>query len=143
MRNLILAAAAVALIAAPAGFASAAEKKAPTYDCTKKGNANKAACKTVAAAPAPVAAAAPMAKPAAPMVAAKPVAAPAAKPVAAAAAAAPTPVKGGGMKACATQWNGYTQAQKDAYKAKAEGKLSAKGHKLSGYNVFTGECMKK
>ena len=47
------------------------------------------------------------------------------------------------MKACATQWNGYTQAQKDAYKAKAEGKLSAKGHKLSGYNVFTAECMKK
>ncbi len=145
MRHLVLAAAAATLIAAP-GFAFAAaapakEKAAPHYDCTKKGNANKAACKTAATTPT----AAPAAVAAAPMTkAAPPKAAPMAKNAPAATAAmAPTPVKGGGLKACATQWDGYSQAQKDAYKAKAEGKLSAKGHKLSGYNVFTSECMKK
>ena len=51
MRTLILAAVAATLLAAPAFAAPdapAKEKAAPHYDCTKKGNANKAACKTAA-----------------------------------------------------------------------------------------------
>ena len=72
MRNLLLAAAALTLIGAPA---YAASKKAETnttapkterhYDCTKKGNANKAECKTEAAAPAASAKPATASKPAA------------------------------------------------------------------------------
>jgi hypothetical protein len=148
MRNLILAVAAVALIGAPAYAAPtkaanavaaanttspAKTKAAPKYDCTKKGNANKAACKTVAAAPAPM----PMAKPA-------PAAAPApvAKPAPSAMAAA-TPAKGGGMKACAAAWDKFSADQKAAYTAKAKGQKSKSGKALSGYNVYTGECMKK
>jgi len=76
---------AASLLAAGPAAAQAAAKKPMTYDCTKAGNKNKAACKT--AAPAPMAAApvakpmaAPMAKPAAPM--ARPAAAPMARPAA-------------------------------------------------------------
>lgn len=46
------------------------------------------------------------------------------------------------LKTCAAKWKGYTQAEKDAYKTKAEGKTGKSGRKLSGYNVFTSECMK-
>lgn len=152
MRKLILAAAALTLLAAPALAAPKAEAKAERhYDCTKKGNANKAECKAAAATAAtpatpakPATPAAPAAKPAVAATPATP--AKAATPAAPAAAAKAAPAANAGehsLKACAKVWDGYTQAQKDAYKAKAEGKLSAKGHKLSGYNVFTSECMKK
>jgi hypothetical protein len=47
------------------------------------------------------------------------------------------------LKTCSVKWKGFTQSEKDAYKAKAEGKTSKSGRKLSGYNVFTSECMKK
>jgi len=47
------------------------------------------------------------------------------------------------LKTCSAKWKGYTQAEKDAYKAKAEGKTSKSGRKLSGYNVFTSECFKQ
>ena len=47
------------------------------------------------------------------------------------------------LKSCSVKWKGYSQAEKDAFKAKAEGKTSKSGRKLSGYNVFTSECMKK
>ena len=84
MKMITLFAAAAALagaslaVSAPAS-AQAAAKKPMTYDCTKAGNKNKAACKT--AAPAMAAAPAPAAKPmaAAPMAAAPMAAKPAAK----------------------------------------------------------------
>ncbi len=46
------------------------------------------------------------------------------------------------LKSCSAKWKGFTQAEKDAYKAKAEGKTSKSGRKLSGYNVFTSACFK-
>jgi Ni/Co efflux regulator RcnB len=46
------------------------------------------------------------------------------------------------LKTCSAKWKGFTQAEKDAYKTKAEGKTSKSGRKLSGYNVFTSECFK-
>jgi len=57
--------------------------------------------------------------------------------------AAATAGDGPSLKTCSVKWKGYSQAEKDAYKAKAEGKTSKSGRKLSGYNVFTSECMKK
>ncbi len=157
MRKLILAVAAVALIGAPAyaapkkaentvaaanTTAPAKTKAAPKYDCTKKGNANKAACKTVAAAP--PAAPAPMAKPAPAVAPApKPTAMTAAKPAPMAAPAAAATTKGGGMKACAAAWDKFSADQKAAYTTKAKGQKSKNGKALSGYNVYTGECMKK
>jgi hypothetical protein len=54
-----------------------------------------------------------------------------------------TTAKGGSMKACAAQWDKLSDTQKAAYKTQAGGMKSKKGGKLSGYNVFTGECMKK
>lgn len=50
---------------------------------------------------------------------------------------------GGSMKACAAQWNALPDAQKAAYKTQASGMKSKSGRSLSGYNVFTGECLKK
>ncbi len=47
------------------------------------------------------------------------------------------------LKTCSVKWKGFSQSEKDAYKTKAEGKTSKSGRKLSGYNVFTSECMKK
>lgn len=141
MRTFMLVLGAAAVLAAPAVAADTkpkTERAAPHYDCTKKGNANKAACKTAAAtATTPAATPAPAkAAPPAPMAAAKP--APAAVP-----APAPAAAKGGSMAACAKQWDSFTPAQKDAYKAQAQGKLSAKGNKLNGYTLFTSECLKK
>ena len=51
-------------------------------------------------------------------------------------------VAGPSIKTCSAKWRGFTDAEKDAYKAKAEGKVGKTGRKLSGYNVFTSECMK-
>jgi translation initiation factor IF-2 len=146
MKTLLLAAAACALLAAPAFAAPAANttapaektKAAPKYDCTKKGNANKAACKTAAAAPA-----ATPAKPAAtPAPAAK--AAPAAPAAKSPAAPAATATKGESkMKTCAIQWKAMTAAQQADYKTKGAGMKSKAGKPLSGYNAFTSECMKK
>ncbi len=63
--------------------------------------------------------------------------------LAAPAFAAATTGDGPSLKTCSVKWKGYSQSEKDAYKAKAEGKTSKSGRKLSGYNVFTSECMKK
>lgn len=152
MRTLILAAAAVALLGAPAYAApkkaenatapAAANTTAPAPKMSKKAKA--AAAKAAAMTPAPATTAKPVpmaaAKPATmPMMASKPAATPmaSAKPVAAPA------VKGGGMKACAAAWDKFTPDQKAAYAAKAKGQTSKSGRALSGYNVYTGECMKK
>jgi len=134
MRKLILAAAALALMAAP-GLALA-----KNYDCTKPGNANKAQCKAQAAAAASTVKNTP-AGPAATMTASAP-AKLSGKP-ATSMVKTTTTAAGGTMKACATQWDALSPTQKDAYKKQAEGMKSKKGGKLSGYNVFTGECMKK
>ncbi len=86
--------------ATPAPAAAAKVAKPMTYDCTKAGNKNKAACKGGAAPAAPIAVAAPV-KPLAPIAAAKSVAPLA--PVAAARPAAPlaplAPVKPRAAKA--------------------------------------------
>jgi hypothetical protein len=54
-----------------------------------------------------------------------------------------TTAKGGTMKACATQWDSLSPTQKGVYNTQATTMKSKSGGKLSGYNVFTGECMKK
>jgi hypothetical protein len=134
MRHLILAAAAVALLATP-GLALA-----KNYDCTKPGNANKAQCKAAVAA----ATATPTtvgAKPAAILTTVTP-AKVGGKP-ATAMTTTVTTAKGGTMKACATQWDSLSATQKGVYNTQATTMKSKKGGKLSGYNVFTGECMKK
>jgi hypothetical protein len=46
------------------------------------------------------------------------------------------------IRSCSAKWRGFTDAEKDAWKAKAEGKTGRTGRKLSGYNVFTSDCMK-
>jgi hypothetical protein len=137
MNKLILAAAALALIASP-GLTLA--KAAPKYDCTKKGNANKAECKAAVAG----AAATPTTvgtKPAAILTTVTP-AKVGGKP-ATSLATTLTTAKGGTMKACATQWDSLSPTQKGVYNTQATTMKSKSGGKLSGYNVFTGECMKK
>ncbi len=65
-------------------------------------------------------------------------------PAAGAAPAAKPATKGTSkMSGCAAQWKAMSDADKGKYKTKAEGMKSKKGGKLSGYNVWTGECMKK
>jgi hypothetical protein len=134
MNKLILAAAALAIVAAPSlSFAI-------NYDCTKPGNANKAQCKAAVAA----AAATPTtvgAKPAAIMTTVTP-AKVAGKP-ATAMTTTVTTAKGGTMKACAAQWDSLSATQKGVYNTQATTMKSKTGGKLSGYNVFTGQCMKK
>ena len=134
MRKLILAAAALAIVTAP-GLALA-----KNYDCTKPGNANKAQCKAAVAAGAADTTTV-GAKPAAILTTATP-AKVHGKP-ATALTTTVTTAKGGTMKACATQWDALSDAQKGVYKTQATTMKSKKGGKLSGYNVFTGECMKK
>jgi hypothetical protein len=134
MNKLILAAAALAIVAAP-GLSLA-----KNYDCTKAGNANKAQCKAAAAA------------------AASKTTTMAGQPAATLKASAPTKLNGmaatstvkttttasgGTMKACAAQWDALSATQKAAYKTQATGMKSKKGGSLTGYNVFTGECLKK
>ena len=134
MRKLILAAAALAIVTAP-GFALA-----KNYDCTKAGNANKAQCKAAAASAASTVKSTP-AGPAATTTAMAPAklnGKPATSMV-----KTTTTASGNTMKACATQWDALSDTQKGAYKTQATGMKSKKGGKLSGYNVFTGECMKK
>ena len=134
MNKLILAAAALAIVTAPS-FALA-----KTYDCTKPGNANKAQCKAAVAA----ANATPTTvgkKPAAILTTITP-AKVAGKP-ATSLTTTVTTAKGGTMKACASQWDSLSPTQKGVYNTQATTMKSKKGGKLSGYNVFTGECMKK
>jgi hypothetical protein len=144
MRKLILAVSAAALIAAPGltfaatAPASAPTKTAPKYDCTKKGNAKKAACKAAAV---PAASTTMAGAPAATTTATTP--AKLAGQPATAVIKTTTTAAGGNMKACATQWDALSATQKDAYKTQATGMKSKSGGKLSGYNVFTGECLKK
>ena len=70
---------------------------------------------------------------------AKPVAT--AKPAAATAAAKP---KGESkMAKCAAEWKAMGDKGHVAYNDKAKSMKSKKGNKLSGYNAFTGECMKR
>ena len=134
MNKLILAAAALAIVAAP-GLSLA-----KNYDCTKPGNANKAQCKAAVAAanatPTTVGA-----KGAAILTTATP-AKVGGKP-ATAMTTTVTTAKGGTMKACASQWDSLSANQKGVYNTQATTMKSKKGGKLSGYNVFTGECMKK
>jgi opacity protein-like surface antigen len=47
------------------------------------------------------------------------------------------------MSTCASQWKGMSDADKGKYNDRAKTMKSKKGGKLSGYNVWTGECMKK
>ncbi|MBE7219712.1 MAG: hypothetical protein INR64_14665 [Caulobacteraceae bacterium] len=47
------------------------------------------------------------------------------------------------MSGCASQWKAMSAADKGKYNDKAKGMKSKKGNSLSGYNVWTGECMKK
>ncbi len=47
------------------------------------------------------------------------------------------------MSACAAKWTAMSAADKGKYNDKAKGMKSKKGGTLSGYNVWTGECMKK
>ncbi len=135
MRKLILAAAALAIVTAP-GLALA-----KNYDCTKAGNANKAQCKAAAA----TAAATVTPAGAAVVTTAQPAKKPlfGKKPAATITTATATTAGGSTMKACAARWDALSDAQKGAYKTQATGMKSKKGGKLSGYNVFTGECMKK
>ncbi len=63
--------------------------------------------------------------------------------VAGSASAAPAAKGTSKMSQCAAKWNGMTTAQKDGYKEKAKGMKSKKGGSMSGYNAWTGECMKK
>ena len=61
-----------------------------------------------------------------------------ASPVLAAPAKGPTK-----MGACAAKWTAMNSSDKGRYNDKAKGMKSKKGNSLSGYNVWTGECMKK
>ena len=47
------------------------------------------------------------------------------------------------MGQCAAKWSAMNAADKGRYNDKAKGMKSKKGGSLSGYNVWTGECMKK
>ena len=47
------------------------------------------------------------------------------------------------MGACAAKWSAMNATEKGRYNDKAKGMKSKKGNSLSGYNVWTGECMKK
>jgi hypothetical protein len=134
MNKLILAAAALAVLAAPS------LSLAKNYDCTKAGNANKAQCKAAA-----VAAASTTKSTSAGMAATTTAMAPTklnGKP-ATSTVKTTTTAAGGTMKMCASQWDALSATQKAAYKTQAAGMKSKKGGSLSGYNVFTGECMKK
>ena len=54
------------------------------------------------------------------------------------------PAKGNSkMSQCAAKWNAMSPGQKDGYKEKAKSMKSKKGGSMSGYNAWTGECMKK
>jgi hypothetical protein len=57
--------------------------------------------------------------------------------------AAAAPGDGPSLKTCAAKWKSFSPSDKDAYKSKAEGKTSKSGRKLSAYNVFASECMRK
>jgi len=77
----------------------------------------------------------------------KPAAAPA---PAAAAAPAAAPAKASAkakgtskMAECAAQWKALGPSGQKKYDDEAKGKKSKKGNAVSGYNVWTGECMKK
>ena len=132
MRTLVLAAAALALMAAPV--------LAKNYDCSKPGNANKAQCKAAAVASASTVKTT-AAGPAATTTASTPAklnGKPATSTV-----KTTTTASGGTMKECAKQWDALSATQKAAYKTQAAGMKSKTGGKLSGYNAFTGECMKK
>lgn len=46
------------------------------------------------------------------------------------------------MGDCAHKWSAMSAADKGKYNDRAKGMKSKKGNSLSGYNVWTGECMK-
>jgi hypothetical protein len=135
MRKLILAAAALAILAAP-GLALA-----KNYDCTKPGNANKAQCKAAVATAASTVTPSGAAAVTTTQAAKKPLFGK--KAAATTTTTTATTASGSTMKDCAAQWDKLTDTQKGAYKTQATTMKSKKGGKLSGYNVFTGECMKK
>ena len=59
-------------------------------------------------------------------------------------AAAPAKAKGTSkMSTCAAQWKAMGPADKGKYNDRAKTMKSKKGNAMSGYNVWTGECMKK
>lgn len=47
------------------------------------------------------------------------------------------------MATCAAQWKAMGDKGQATYKERAKTMKSKKGGKMSGYNAFTGECMKK
>ncbi len=47
------------------------------------------------------------------------------------------------MKVCGGKWSAMSAAEKGRYNDRAKGMKSKKGNSLSGYNVWTGECMRK
>ena len=54
-----------------------------------------------------------------------------------------TSTAGSKMKGCASQWKAMSAGDKGKYSDRAKGMKSKKGGSVSGYNVWTGECMKK
>lgn len=54
-----------------------------------------------------------------------------------------TPAKPSKMAACAAQWKAIGDKGHGPYNDRAKTMKSKKGNAMSGYNVFTGECMKK
>ncbi len=54
-----------------------------------------------------------------------------------------TTAKGSTMKACGAQWSALSAAQKSAYNTQAMTMKSKSGGKLTGYNVFSAQCLKK
>jgi hypothetical protein len=74
--------------------------------------------------------------------AAVPARAPAAGPAAAPAALAPSG-SGGNMKVCGAQWSAMSQTQKDGYNAQAATMKSKSGGRLTGYNLFSSQCLRK
>lgn len=49
---------------------------------------------------------------------------------------------GSRMGDCAHKWSAMSAGEKGKYNDRAKGMKSKKGNSLSGYNVWTGECMK-
>jgi hypothetical protein len=137
MNKLILAAAALAIVAAP-GLSLA--KAAPKYDCTNPHYANKAQCKAAVAGAA--ATTTTVGSKGAAMTTTVTPSKVGGKP-ATAMTTTVTTAKGGTLKVCGAQWDALSANQKGVYNTQATTMKSKKGGKLSGYNVFTGECMKK
>lgn len=140
----VLPAAMAALVLAGAATNAAAERH---YDCTKAGNANKAECKAaatkpaatpVAAAPAPMAKAAPAPAPAPAKVAKAPKA-----PKAASGTRSPAQLANDQkMKDCGAKWRGLSPADKAKYDTMGQSRKDKNGHAETGWITFSSQCRK-